>query len=166
MHIRLAAVFVSALSASAFANPFEAELAAEGNTCWERVYDAPHLKTHPKQQVARIKLSTEVQDDGSIVASLGINLRKRNGGGKFDYSGFGYCKVKGAGIRCPSEWDAGSFSLEYGPENTLKIVNNGLIANPSNYDSEDVAPNAVDLGKSDDRVWLLSRTADEGCDLY
>jgi hypothetical protein len=84
MQLRLTSVFVITLSASALANPLETKLAAEANTCLELVNDGAHLKAHPKQQVAKIKLSTEVQDNGSIVASLGINLRKRNGSGKFD----------------------------------------------------------------------------------
>jgi hypothetical protein len=40
-----------------------------------------------------------------------------------------------------------------------------MIVNPSNYDSEDIAPGAVNLGKSDDKAWLLRRIKDEGCDL-
>jgi hypothetical protein len=164
--MRLQLVLVIALLASAAsASPLENELAAMSNSCWERTYDAAHLKVHPKQLVTKIRLSAEAQDDGSIAASLGINLRVRRGGQKFDYTAFGYCKVKGAALSCPSEWDAGSFTLEKA-KGGLLVRNRKMVVNPSNYDSEDIAPGAVNLAKSDDAAWLLSRTADEGCDLY
>ncbi len=146
------------------ANPLESELAAMSNSCWERTYDAAHLKAHPKQLVTKIRLSTEVQDDGNIYASLGINLRQDQGR-KFDYSAFAPCQAKGAALSCPSEWDAGAFSLEKA-KGGLLVRNKDLIVNPSNYDAEDVAPNAVSLGKSDDAAWLLMPSADEGCDLF
>ena len=160
------AAFLTLGLAPALANPLENELAALSNSCWERTYDAAHLKAHPKQMVAKIRLSTEVQDDGNIVASLGINLRQRDGAGRFDYKAYGYCQPKGGALACPSEWDAGTFSLEKGRNGALKIKNSRMIVNPSEYDSEDIADNAVDLGKSDDAVWLLTRIKDEGCDLF
>ena len=151
----------------ALANPLEEELAASGgNSCWERSYDAAHLTAHPGQRTVKIRLSTEVQDDGSIVGQLGINLRKRNGaGGRFDYTAFGYCKAQGAALACPSEWDAGAFLIEKARDGLL-VRNKRMIVNPSNYDAEDVAPGAVDLSASDDKSWLLRRIEDEGCDIY
>ena len=166
MSLRSAALaaFIMLGLAPALANPLEKELAALSNSCWERTYEAAHLKAHAKQKVVKIRLSTEVQDEGTIYASLGINLRKP-AGRRFDYTAFGHCEAKGGALSCPSEWDAGSFSLEKA-KGGLLVRNHKMIVNPSNYDSEDIADNAVDLGKSDDAVWLLSRINDEGCDLY
>jgi hypothetical protein len=107
-----------------------------------------------------------VQDDGSIVAQLGFNMRKRTGqGGRFDYAATSYCRAKGEAISCPSEWDAGVFTLQKSGDGLL-VKNSGMIVNPSNYDSEDIADNAVDLSKSDDASWLLRRSDDEGCAVY
>ena len=160
------AAFIMLGLAPALANPLEKELAGLSNTCWERTYDAAHLKAHPKQRTVKIRLSTEVQDDGSIVGQLGINLRKRNGaGGRFDYTAFGYCKAQGAALACPSQWDAGTFLIEKA-KGGLLVHNRGMIVNPSNYDSEDVAPGSVDLSVSDDKSWLLRRVENEGCDIY
>jgi hypothetical protein len=167
LRIALTAAFAAFALTGAAANPLEDELARASNTCWERSYDAAHMKAHPKQLVAKIRLSTEVQDDGSIVAQLGFNLRKRNGvGGAHDYAAFGICKAKGEGITCPSEWDAGTFSITKGKGGALLVSNRHMIVNPSNYDSEDIAPGAVDRGKSDDAVWMVTRIKDEGCDIY
>jgi hypothetical protein len=161
--VTITALIVSGLTGAA-ANPLESELAAAANTCWERSYDAAHLKAHPRQQVTKIRLATEVQDDGAIVAQLGFNLRKRTGA--HDYAAFGYCKAKGQGIACPSEWDAGTFLISKGKGGTLLVTNSHMIVNPSNYDSEDIAPGAVDLSKSDDAAWMVSRIDNESCDIY
>jgi hypothetical protein len=160
------AAFIVVSLAPALANPLERELAALSNSCWERTYDAAHLKAHPGQRTVKIRLSTQVQDDGSIVGQLGINMRKRTvAGGRFDYAAFGYCKARQDAIACPSEWDAGTFLIEKA-KGGLLVHNKGMIVNPSNYDSEDIAPGAVDLYESDDKSWLLKRIEDEGCDIF
>ncbi len=168
MSLRSAAIaaFVMLGFAPAFANPLEKELAALSNSCWERSYDAAHLKAHPGQRTVKIRMSTEVQEDATIRAELGINLRKRTGqSGPFDYVAFGYCEARKDFVACPSEWDAGSFLIEKA-KGGLKVYNKGMIVNPSNYDSEDIAPGAVDLYESDDKSWLLKRIKDEGCDIF
>jgi hypothetical protein len=165
MRLRFA-IFILLLSFPALANPLEKELAAAANTCWERTYNAAHLSTHPQQLTQKIRLSTEVQDDGSIVASIGIRPREPGGSGLFDYVAFGYCTPKGSALRCAPDWDAGSFTLEKGAKGEMKIRNGHMIVNPFNYDSEDISDKALDLGRSDDAVWLLARIGDEGCDLY
>jgi hypothetical protein len=164
---RRLALILSLLATPALANSLETFLSSNGgNSCWERSYDAAHLKAHPKQLVTKIRLSTEVQDDGSIYAQLGFNMRKRTGqGGGFDYAAGSQCSAKGAGISCPSEWDAGVFTIETSGEGLL-INNRGMIVNPSNYDSEDIADNSVDLSKSDDATWLLRRLDNDSCDIY
>jgi hypothetical protein len=165
--MRFPLVLVIALLASpALANPLEKELAAASNTCWERTYNAEHLSAHPKQLTLKIRLSTEAQDDGSIVASLGINPREPGGSGRFDYVAYGHCAPKGGALRCAPEWDSGSFTLEKVSKAEMKVKNSHMIVNPFNYDSEDISDKALDLRTSDDAVWLLARIGDEGCDLY
>jgi len=49
-----------------------------------------------------------------------------------------------------------------GPDGTLDVRNGGIIANPSNYDSEDIADNAVKLpAKPYDGAWSLSPATGE-----
>ena len=168
MFLRIAALaaFITLGLAPALANPLEKELAGLSNTCWERTYDEAHLKAHPSQRTVKIRLSTEVQEDGTIRAELGVNLRRRTGaGGRFDYAAFGYCEARKDFLACPSQWEAGSFLIEKA-KGGLKVYNKGMIVNPSNYDSEDIAPGSVDLYESDDKQWLLKRSSDEGCDIY
>lgn len=166
MRFRLA-LLLSFLATPALANTLETFLSSNGgNSCWERTYDAAYLKSRPKQLVTKIRLSTEVQDDGSIYAQIGFNMRQRNGtGGPFDYAAGSQCSAKGAAIACPSEWDAGIFTIEKSGDGIL-VKHSGMIVNPSNYDSEDIADNAVDLSKSDDASFLLRRAKAEGCDIY
>jgi hypothetical protein len=166
MRLRRIALCFVLLATPALANPLETELAAASNTCWERTYNVGHLAAHPRQLTQKIRLLTEVQDDGSIMASIGINPREPGGSGKFDYVTFGFCKPKGGALTCAPEWDAGSFTLERVSKGEMKVRNSHMIVNPFNYDSEDISDKALDLGRSDDAVWLLARVGDEGCELY
>jgi hypothetical protein len=165
MRLRLALIIALAAS-PALANPLEKELAGASITCWERTYNAAHLAAHPKQLTGKIRLLTEVQEDGTIFASIGINPPEPSGAGLFDYVAFGYCKPKGGALRCAPEWDAGSFTLEKASAGEMKVRNSHMIVNPFNYDSEDISEKALDLGNSDDALWLLARIGGEGCDLY
>jgi hypothetical protein len=160
-------LLLSLLATPVLANSLETFLSSnDGNSCWERSYDAAHLKAHPKQIVTKIRLSTEVQDDGSIYAQLGFNMRKRTGqGGGFDYAAGSQCRARGERLSCPSEWDAGTFTIEKSG-GALLVKHSGMIVNPSNYDSEDIADNSVDLSKSDDATWLLRRLDNDSCDIY
>jgi hypothetical protein len=161
------ALLLSLLATPALANDLETFLSSNGgNSCWERSYDAAHLKANPRQLVTKIRLSTEVQDGGAIHADIGFNLRQRIGqSGPFDYAAGSSCAPKGAAIACPSEWDAGIFTIEKSGDGIL-VKHSGMIVNPSNYDSEDIADDAVDLSKSDDMSFLLRRANDEGCSVY
>jgi hypothetical protein len=166
MRLRFA-LLIPLLATPALANSLETFLAAKGgNSCWERSYDAAHLKANPRQLVTSVRLSAEVQDGGAIHADIGFNLRKRTGqSGPFDYAAGSYCAAKGAAIACPSEWDAGIFTIERSGDGIL-VKHSGMIVNPSNYDSEDIADTAIDLSKSDDASFLLRRAQEEGCSVY
>jgi hypothetical protein len=166
MQLRLALV-LAFMAAPAFARPLEDELPVHSAACWQRTYDAAHLKAHPKQKVARIRLAhTGGEADGTLYLALDINLRKRANYGAFDYVLGGYCKPDGAALTCVPEWDAGSFTIEKGPKQTLLVRNHHMVVNPSNYDSEDIADNAVDLSRTDDAVWLLKPVYPENCERH
>ena len=167
MNVRFAActafIFL-VLNSLASARPLEKQLPVNDSACFMRIYDAAHLKAHPKQLVRQIRIAHRgTADDGTLYISLDINLRKRANNGTYDYNSGGYCKGKGASLVCTPEWDAGRFTISAGKNGTLVVRNAALIVNPSNYDSEDIADNAVDLGKSDDATWILSPVYPENC---
>ena len=166
MKFHIAACLAFALWApSASANLLQDALATSGNSCWARTYDEAHLKAHPSQNVSKIRLSSEVQDDGTVAITLGFKIRgKEGGGGRYGYNAFAYCRPNGPELKCIPEWEAGHFSIKSGPKNALTVVNHGLIINPSNYDSEDIADNAVNLAGSDDKTWILRPVYPENCD--
>ncbi len=134
-----------------------------GNSCWSRTYSAAELSSHPKQQVADMVLSSELQEDGGFAVSIYANFRKRVRNWTYDYAISGFCKPKGQGITCIPEWDAGTFVLEKGARGGLRVRNQNLMFNPSNFDSEEIAPNAVDMSKSDDAIWLLFPADEKLC---
>jgi hypothetical protein len=158
---------------SVLALTFAAQLAfaaskpkAESKTaCWQRVYTEAELKKHRRQKVSMALLNIVTQKDGSVRATLGLNLRKRVNTSEFDYVSYGLCKPKNQTLVCSPEWDAGSFVLEKGARGGLRVKNRKLIVNPYNYDSEDIADNAINFRKSDDAIWLLFQVNGAVCSL-
>lgn len=154
---------ICCLAAVAQARPLERELPARRAVCWERVYDAAHLASHPQQKVARIRLVHLPQNwsetgQGGFYVALYVNLRQRaKVDQSFDYQLGGICKASGRGLRCVPEWEAGSWRIERGPNGALDIRNDGIIANPNPYDAEEIADGAVRIpAKPDDGLWRLS----------
>jgi hypothetical protein len=155
------------LTGSAQANELEQKLAPKGGlSCWERRYDEAHLASHPKQHVTAVRLSANREDDGRLIANLGFNLRKRIETGTFDYATFATCTAKGSAVSCETEWDSGRFTLDARPDGKLLLRQYKLLMNPANYASEDIAPDAVDLSKSDDAAFVLAPIADAKCEVY
>ena len=152
--LAVACLLLSADQALAKSKPKDTSMMGKV-ACWQRVYTAAELKKHKRQKVAMALLSVETQEDGTVSATLGLNLRKRQSDWKYDYSIGGLCKPKGQTMLCTPEWDAGSFVLEKGAREGLRVKNRKLVVNPFDYDSEDISPKAVDLRKSDDAIWLL-----------
>lgn len=154
---------ICCLAAFAQARPLERELPPARAACWERVYDAAHLASHPQQKVARIRLVhlpqnwPEAGQSGFYVA-LYVNLRQRvKVDQSFDYQLGGICKASGQSLHCVPEWEAGSWRIERGPSGALDIRNGGIIANPNPYDAEEIADGAVKIpAKPDDGLWRLS----------
>jgi len=161
------ALALTILPAAAHANALEERLApGKATSCWERRYDEVHLKKHPKQKVVAMRLSANREDDGRLVANLGINLRKRIENGIFDYATFATCTAKGKAVACEPEWDSGSFTIEERPDGKLLLRQSKLMMNPANYAAEEVAPDAIDLSKSDDAAFLLSPITDAKCEVF
>ncbi len=162
----LAVMLILPLATPVLARPLERELPLRRNACWERSYDAAHLATHPRQKVTQVRLLHQPPLDnstpGQIYLQLHFNLRERKTDSNYDYAYGGFCRASGQTVRCESEWAGGVFHVVRGPNGTLDVRNGGLIANPSNYDSEDIADNAVKLpAKPDDGTWRLSPATGE-----
>lgn len=160
-------------TSAAAARPLEAEFPKTGDSCWERVYDDAHLAAHPKQRVTRVQLhhlGSRWSDGGAdgFYLLLGVNLRKRLGppDDDIDFKLGGMCLAKGAGLICRNGWDAGVFRVDRSGDGLVVTNGGGIIANPSSYDSEDVADNAVKVpAKPDDRSWRLERAPQSRCKL-
>lgn len=152
----------------AASRPLESELPLKRAACWERSYDEAHLKAHPRQKISRIRLvhlpeTWSGAPPESIFVMLYMNLRQRKPGNDYDYQLSGFCKARGQGLHCVPEWEAGSWRIERGPQGTLDIRNNGIIANPNPYDAEEIADGAVTIpAKPDDGIWRL-RPASGAC---
>lgn len=159
------------VSAPASANPLESELPTVREACWSRQYDGAHLARHPGQRVAAIALS-KVRDEpgrGVLTLSLLVNLRERapimRGEARpYDFASHVLCRPAGSGLSCESESGLGGFRIERA-NGGLMVKNPGVIRlNPSNYDSEDVAPNHIRLSaKPDDAAWLLDTRGPKPC---
>lgn len=161
------ALALTILPATAHANALEDRLApGKATSCWERRYDEAHLKSHPRQKVVAMRLSANREDDGRLVANLGVNLRKRIENGTFDYATFATCTAKGKAVRCAAEWESGSFTIEERPDGKLLLRQKKLMINPANYAAEEVAPDAVDLSKSDDAAFILAPISDAKCEVF
>lgn len=163
--IAIIASGVAALAAlPAVARPLDRELPLRRVACWERVYDAAHLAAHPRQTIAEIRLVHTPSPDGGDAAGLYLqlylNLRQRVSNSAHDYKYGGFCKTQGRGLRCEAEWEAGVFTVEAGPNGALVVRNGGITANPLEYDSEDIADNAVKIpARPDDGIWSLRPAA-------
>lgn len=172
MHLALALALPPLLGAApAAANPLERLLPSDREVCWERIYDTPHLIAHPAQKVIAVRLvSAPAAYTGRrfdyLPVTLSFNLRERRGTSDprdYDYSLVGLCRVAGKGLRCLTEYDAGSWRLEAGPAGSLDVRNGGMIANPSEHDAEEIADDAVRISaRPDDGLWRLSAAACDG----
>ncbi len=157
----LIALLAIATMEAALARPLERELPPDRSACWERLYDAAHLGAHPRQKVVEVKLvhiaGPGDADRAGLYLQLYFNLRERrtNPSGAHDFKYGGFCRARGRVLRCEAEWAAGVFTIEAGAGGLL-VRNGGIVANPLEYDSEDIADGAVKIpAKPDDAAWAL-----------
>jgi hypothetical protein len=159
----LLAAALLAFAGTAAAAPLEKELPPGKDTCWDRWYDEAHLAKHPQQQVTafRVVRQGSAATDG-IFVMLMFNLRKRTHveapeERNFDYTTTAFCKASRSGLNCENEYGLGRFRVDPDRKGGLIVRNLGLMANPSNYDAEDISDNAVKIpAKPDDGAWAVS----------
>jgi hypothetical protein len=142
----------------------ESPLLPDRDTCWERIYDAPHLKAHPRQQVVGIRLlhlpsRWPRPASGATFVELELNLRARtHGSDPFDYGLGGFCQPSPGGLRCEPEWRAGSWRIERGAKGSLIVRNDDITVNPTPSAAEERSDDAVTLkAANDEAAWELQR---------
>lgn len=102
---------------------FAAENGAK--SCWQRIYDAGHLRAHPDQQVTEMTFGVEYHPPKEDIADLsGVNLfgmsaRLRNG---LKGSGSGVCFTTDDGeIRCGVDCDGGGVAVSQRSDGKLLV---------------------------------------------
>ncbi len=118
---------------------------ADGEACYGRVYDAAHLKSHPRQQVTSIHVLRELErrreaenwtpdaraetirsfrEDGLTSVTALVNFRDR----KRTFYNFLTCgKETARGVICMIDCDGGSFRLTRASANSVLLHNNGFV---------------------------------------
>ncbi len=118
---------------------------AEADACYGRVYDAAHLKSHPKQKVtsihilrsldrrreaenwtpdARAESLQSFREDGQSSVSAFVTFRDRKG---TFYNSLTCDRETREGVRCMIECDGGSFRLTRTSGNAVLLHNNGFV---------------------------------------
>ena len=132
----------------------------EGLACYERSYNAAHLKRNPKQKVRdlEIDMTPATPDDKPNTAAefqLGFGVRVK--GDKEWYTGLAICKSTEAGAQCYLEGDGGEFTLASGGGDAIELKTS-RIALEGQAGFVDFAEN------SDDRIFVLKRSPRAVCD--
>jgi hypothetical protein len=118
---------------------------ADRDACYGRVYDAAHLKSHPKQKVtsihvlrslerrreaenwtpdARAESIRSFREEGQTSVTAFVNFRDRNG---TFHNSLTCDKETRDGVRCMVECDGGSFRVARSNANAVLLHNNGFI---------------------------------------
>jgi hypothetical protein len=175
-HVVFGALLILASATGAFAqqptSPLPDHLPLGQEACFGRIYDAAHLKKHPKQRVTAFHLfrdftpdpnketpletrETLIKDDGDGSIRVMAYVRFRDRPGLF-FNGL-YCgrSADGNTVRCGIECDGGGF-LAKGVGKSLLLENQGFVVVGGCGASEDEAEQA-DFVKpgADDKVFRL-----------
>lgn len=167
-HATWVSVASAMLCVNAAAQPFVA--AENGATsCWQRIYDAEHLRTHPDQNVSEVTFSMgyfeeSFEDEGATAFTLfGIHAALRDGrhgsagGGCWtDDEGMMTCSVDcdGGGVELRSR-DNGSLLLDLEATGGIRLMDCG---------SEDEEENFFTLEPGlDDKQFLVHPVAAKVC---
>ncbi len=122
-------LFLLGMTVSARADAKFDRYFGHGDTCYARIYDAPHLKSHPHQNVRKIELSFAPKNpDGKANTAghfeLGFAVIQRHPAGA--YGGSAICEAKGGGFSCYLEGDQGLFTLRTaGADLQLDVIPRG-----------------------------------------
>jgi hypothetical protein len=119
--------------------------AADREACFGRVYDAAHLKAHPKQKVtslhvlrsleerreaenwtpdARAEAIRSFREEGQASVTAFVNFRDKKG---TFHNSLTCDKETAAGMTCLIECDGGSFRLNRSGANSVMLNNNGFV---------------------------------------
>ncbi len=156
----LSAVQSSPVAADFFGETFGDVTEARG-ACFMRAYDAAHLARHARQKVIFVALEMmSVNADGrsNSAADFQLGLGVEVKGGRERYLGQAYCKASADGADCFLEGDGGRMAIRPAGERRLRVEvgSYGLSFEGSDF---------LQIGaeESDDNVFILDRTAENGC---
>ena len=141
--------------------------------CYTRVYDATHLKAHPKQTVTRMSLLVDSYTDDSYepgaryyTLSIGVNFRKVDK--PFDVSGSCSGATDTGGLlHCGVDCDGGQIDVRLKDANSIlvDIPDGARVWDPSaplDADPDEGVTPEAQFGV-DDKTFLLARAALKQC---
>jgi hypothetical protein len=100
------------------------EARAGALSCWQRVYDTPHLQSHPDQQVTQMTFGVGYQPPDDDIADqeglylFGMAASLRNGS---DGTTSGSCFSEDGEMRCGVDCDGGGVSLSKRSDGKLLV---------------------------------------------
>jgi hypothetical protein len=180
---------VAVLAAALAASGVEAAEALPLAGCYERVYDAAHLRQHPRQLVVRATLGVapdtvaqEADKTNPLIASGVLKFWVRGRPKSFDSTGA--CWADGAGLLCNGSSsaaeaatcksaqdgvrqcringsDSGSFKIESTPDGVLVSVRDRLELVPAPYDAGPYL--YFSPANPENHAFLLTRKLPEAC---
>ena len=141
---------------------------ARAFACYERHYDAAHLKSHPRQNVTDMTLLVDstVDERRSYSISIGVNFHKVKN--QFDVSGSCDGTIDGKSLlNCAVDCDGGAIDVRLRDQNTILVeIPYGARTWDATADpeaSDEPADNPDAAFGSDDKLFRLDRAALEVC---
>ena len=177
---------VALLSPLAWSTPTVTEtrppmFTADRDACFGRVYDAAHLKAHPKQKVSSIHVLRSLEqrreaenwtpdaraesirnfrEDGQASVTAFVNFRDRKG---TFHNALTCDQETREGVRCMIECDGGSFRLTRSGANSVLLHNNGFVlVGGCGEEIEEGQERHFDPG-ADDKVFRLDNRPVAAC---
>ncbi|MBL6853369.1 MAG: hypothetical protein ISS15_02005 [Alphaproteobacteria bacterium] len=140
-----------------------------GDPCFQRTYDAAHLKAHPRQTVSGISLqftsfNADATTNTADMFELSLSFRLKSGNEWF--GGPASCKTQGDHFSCALEGDGGVFTVTpMAGALTLAVINRGgtdAKADQINLEGRD---GFAGFGKpaGDDLVFVIPKVANSIC---
>jgi hypothetical protein len=137
--------------------------AAAPTGCFVRQYDKAHLAAHPGQTVTHLSLSLKpLANPEPFVRSAELDVIVR--GKKVSSGAVGDCTVAGAGLDCPMDEDAGSFTLTSAAHGALLLtVTASVRLARADVASEETPGPFLKMENPEDRSFLLSPAQASAC---
>jgi hypothetical protein len=163
------ALCLAAITPAVTGSLYDTTFAKAGDPCFQRIYDAAHLKTHPYQTVSGISLeftsfNADATTNDANMFELALSFRLKSGDGWF--SGPASCKTLGDRFSCSLEGDGGQFTVT--PQaGALKfaVVNRGGTDAKEDQIHLEGGDTSASFGKpgGDDLVFVLPKVASSVC---